>query len=330
MTTPIVRRWRNRLLMPALVFAQIVVGIAINILTTAWNWLVLSILLATALGWAVLEARRSQAVVEPEKADRQRPSRPAIDSLVPPWGLRPMKIRGRDDIIDVLDRLAVSSDGRAHVLHGMGGSGKTAIALEICARAKERGQPTWWLRVPDKAPPEATLLALLGATGTDTPNIETVLSNPQHLADLAWTRLDRTTGWVLVFDNVDIPEVLTVGRTRVRDGNGVIRATGAGLVLVTSRQGDRQLWGDGAALHQVDVLGDTDGAQVLLDNAGNGAGTDVEAAALSKRLGGLPLGLRAAGSYLASTRAALDGVSTFTDYAHALETRFGRTYSEVL
>jgi len=322
------RHWRSRLAMLALVSAQIVVSVAINLLTNSWNWVVLCLLVATAMCWVVLETRRTMVAAQSRVRDHSSSVGTSMKSLVPPWGLRPRQIRGRDDIVNALANLMDAPDGHVHVLHGMGGCGKTAIALEVCARAELQDLPVWWLEVPDAASLDTALLALVATLGVDEAHIDLARANTQRLCDLAWSLLDQISAWVLVFDNVDVPESLTVGNLRVRDGNGAIRSSRTGLVLVTSRQNDRQVWGDGAVLHPVDVLSAADGARVLLDHSGEGAGTAEDAAALSRRLGGLPLGLRAAGRYLASTRAALDGVSTFVTYAEALESRFGQLFPE--
>ncbi|WJV44295.1 tetratricopeptide repeat-containing protein [Streptomyces flavofungini] len=89
----------------------------------------------------------------------------------------------------------------------------------------------------------------------------------RRLPDLVWAHLDGASGWVLVFDNVDAPEEQTAPGVPIRDGDGVIRGSLSGLVLVTSRQAGPLVRGDGAVLHAVEPLTDADGARVLLDDA---------------------------------------------------------------
>lgn len=74
-------------------------------------------------------------------------------------------------------------------------------------------------------------------------------------------------------------------------------------MLVTSRVGQPREWGSWCQLYPLDVLSKHDGALVLLDQVGRRAGTHSDAEALAARLGGLPLALRLAGSYIAETSA---------------------------
>jgi tetratricopeptide (TPR) repeat protein len=135
---------------------------------------------------------------------------------------------------------------------------------------------------------------------------------------------------VLVIDNADTPELLAAEGGRTRDGNGLARGSERGLTLVTSRYGDRQVWGDGAVIHPVGPLEADDAADVLLDLSGPSAGSREEAAALASRLGCLPLALRASGRYLSSTAARLDGIRTFTAYRTELDARFALLHGSAL
>jgi hypothetical protein len=85
-------------------------------------------------------------------------------------------------------------------------------------------------------------------------------------------------------------------------------------MVVTSRVGDQTAWGPVARVHRLETLGEKDGSLVLLDLAPR-AGDESAAQSLSARLGGLPLALHQAGSYLASPFAA---EATFAGYEEAL------------
>lgn len=137
-------------------------------------------------------------------------------------------------------------------------------------------------------------------------------------SDVLWGRLEAHRGWMLVIDNADDLQALEVAGRPARDGNGWVRGSRAGLVVVTSRDGDMRHWGRGAELHPVGWLSDADGGRLLLDLAPQ-AGDRAEAEALSARLGGLALALHHAGSHLGSLFSAEQG---FAGYRAALETGF--------
>ena len=138
-------------------------------------------------------------------------------------------------------------------------------------------------------------------------------------SDVLWQRLETAHGWVLVLDNADDLAALATGDREAGDGAGWLRPTRAGLVVVTSRTSDQHPWGPLARMHRVGPLDDQDGGRVLTDLA-PGAGGAADARVLAGRLGGLPLALHQAGSYLRSPFA---GEQTFIGYGQALAERFG-------
>ncbi|WP_159055667.1 tetratricopeptide repeat protein, partial [Streptomyces griseorubiginosus] len=94
----------------------------------------------------------------------------------------------------------------------------------------------------------------------------------------------------------------SAGFTLLRTGWIRRPASSAGSVLVTTRDSTPHMWGTACTLHPVHpLIGDglTDAAQILHDHAGTMAGPPDDARRLAQRLGGLPLALRLAGTYLA-------------------------------
>ena len=258
-------------------------------------------------------------------------ARPTLAPLRPPVGRgeREPTIRGRDDLLHDLERLLTDDHPEPHVriLYGMGGCGKTTVALEIARRALDRGVPTWWVNAATVESVVAGMQALAVALGADP---ETLRAG--SLPEIVWAHLaDQRGRWLLVLDNADDPDqVLGPPGGAVADGNGWVRPVmGDGLVLVTSRDGSTATWGGERVTwqrcHPIRPLAAGDGGAVLMELAGTAAGTWADAETLSIRLGGLPLALRAAGSYLAETAsipAQLTDpgtVCTFRGYHAALE-----------
>jgi len=134
---------------------------------------------------------------------------------------------------------------------------------------------------------------------------------------------------MLVLDNADDPPVLAGPGASVREGRGWLRpVTGqAGTVLVTSRDGAGATWGPWCRRLPLGMLPADQAAEVLADYARrrSGLGDEQDARALAERLGGLPLALKIAGSYLAESAAvpaafAEPGtISTYRQYLDALQ-----------
>ena len=230
-----------------------------------------------------------------------------------------MQVRGRDDVVAELSELASYPDGRVQVLAGMGGSGKSTVARAAVARVTAGGGQAWWVPAADAVSVTQLLLGLAGDLGASAGQVDEALAGRVDPSDVLWRQLEMARGWMLVLDNADDLGAVTVGGRSAGSGSGWLRSTRAGLVLVTSRAGDRQVWGPVAGVRRLEPLGEADGAQVLLDLA-PAAGDRGAAASLSGRLGGLPLALHQAGSYLASAFAVEQG---FAGYERALSVRFG-------
>ncbi|MFG2546434.1 tetratricopeptide repeat protein [Streptomyces sp. NPDC048594] len=227
------------------------------------------------------------------------PGERTVVTVAPPVAERDQRypLRGRGEMVEELLQLCAGrSDGRMHVLHGISGSGKTAIALEVVHRLSEAGpRRVWWVDARHAATFVAGMRVVARHTGLGEDDIS------EAAADALWERLNASTRpWLLIVDNAEDLTVLN-GPGRLAAGTGWLRphACAEGMVVVVTRYGVARWWGGAAVLHPVGPLPPDDAAQVLLDHAGAGAGTLQAARALGMRLGGLPLALSMAGSYLA-------------------------------
>jgi hypothetical protein len=210
-----------------------------------------------------------------------------------------LPMRGRDELLAALTDTAAGS--RVRVVHGLGGCGKTRLALEVASQLHDHGAEVWWVSAADQSHLAAGMRAVARRVGLSDAELRHA-----DAADLLWQHLaGRQQRWLLVIDNADDPQVLATSDGHVSDGTGWLRPvrSAAGLVLVTSRDGQASSWGAWCSRYRVGVLEAGEAAQVLIDHAGGHPelGTPEEAEALARRLGRLPLALKLAGSFLAES-----------------------------
>jgi tetratricopeptide (TPR) repeat protein len=200
--------------------------------------------------------------------------------------------------------------------------GKSTVALAVAQTARSRGWLVWWVTASDPASLTGGMLEVLRQLGAPGSVIRPVLEGAPTAADHAWEFLNgpHRSGrrWLLIIDNADIPAVLCAhGSTSPADYCGWLRSNPSGMVIVTTRVRDPRTWGRGVTLRELRPLDDAAAARVLTDLAMDGTDQDgSEAIALGRRLGGLPLALHLAGSYLASGFAQW---RSFADYRQALD-----------
>jgi tetratricopeptide (TPR) repeat protein len=252
-----------------------------------------------------------------------------------PTGSLPEIVRGRDPEMTLLWQLLRRPDNRFVVLAGMGGVGKSTIATAFGehakgARAWRRHTDVWFVTASDPASLASGLASVARQLEASPADVKAIGTGRSDAPDRLWPLLEHAPRrWLLIFDNADDPSVLARPQPAATspvaghdadygkpgDGTGWLRPTRRGLVVVTSRADGRSRWGNHARIVPVGPLNDVDAAQVLLDGAPD-AGDRAQARALARRLGGLPLALRTAGSYLASDSAS---VRSFHDYETELD-----------
>ncbi|MEF9523328.1 FxSxx-COOH system tetratricopeptide repeat protein [Streptomyces sp. RB13] len=218
----------------------------------------------------------------PTAPDAQRPRLPSSVGLPEVWNVlrRNPDFSGRETVMGQL-RTGLLSGRQAVVqaLHGMGGIGKTQIALEYAHRFASQYDLVWWVDAEqaDQLPVRYTELAdRLGVAKSDAgsePNARALL---QHL---------RTRHrWLLVLDNAEHPDQIEPWLPE-----------GPGHVLITSRNPD---WHGIAHQSDLDVFTRTDSLAYL---KGRISGMTTEHAdLLAQDLGDLPLALAQASGVLRS------------------------------
>jgi len=234
-------------------------------------------------------AKPSVAPGFPGAVPRSVPEQPGFPGALPPiWNiphLRNPTFTGRGDLLAEL-REALRA-GKPVALSGLGGVGKTQLAVEYAYRHASEYGAVWWVRAEEPATLAADYAALAGPLDLpqkDEPDQRLVVGAVRR-----W--LEQHGGWLLVFDNAPGPEGV----------RGYIPRGMAGHVLITSRNPN---WRGLASPLRVQVWERDESVEFLRRRTGR---ADGDAAELAKELGDLPLALEQAGAYIEASGCSLSG-----------------------
>lgn len=241
---------------------------------------------STTLSDIVHPTREDSAVTQISATERVLAGQPERSSRV--WGEIPIRnpdFTGRGQMIGAL-RGALVQGSKASVvpeaLHGLGGVGKTQLAIEYVYRHADEYDLVWWIPAEQPTSVRASL-AQLGE--------RLALPASEDMQQTARTVLDWLSGpsphrWLLVYDNATVPE----------DFAPLLPSGSGGHVIVTSRN---QEWAYAYGSIEVDVFKRPESIE-LLRRRGTGISED-DADRLAEKLGDLPLALEQAAIYLATT-----------------------------
>jgi tetratricopeptide (TPR) repeat protein len=212
------------------------------------------------------------------------------------WGSVPQRNKnftGRESLLGELrDRLTGKVTAvLPHTLHGLGGVGKTQLAIEYAYRFAENYDLVWWVSADQQPLARSALAALapkLGLSGIAPGRLEEAV--PAVLDALRTGR--PYARWLLIFDNADQPETIRDLIPQLIEGS----SHSPGHVLVTSRN---HRWESQADVVEVDVFTRVE-SLAFLSRRVPGIGTH-DAGRLAEELGDLPLALEQAGALQAET-----------------------------
>jgi NB-ARC domain-containing protein len=246
-------------------------------------------------GWR-LELRRAHAAGWNAKRDSRSTQSANARAVTALYGVPPRipGFVGRSEELDQLD--AILNEGRPAAVtqvvgraavQGLGGVGKTSLAIEYAHRSHDKYAGVWWC-------PAETRSGLIGSLAALATTLKVTTENEADLEKAAQSVLRHLTEqggvWLLVYDNVAEPKELT----------DLLPASGA-RVLITSRFPD---WAGLVDEIPIDVLPIDKAEKFLRFRAGRKR--DMTASALAEALGRLPLALDHAAAYCKLTGMSFD------------------------
>ncbi|MFH8370051.1 FxSxx-COOH system tetratricopeptide repeat protein [Streptomyces sp. NPDC018031] len=224
----------------------------------------------------------------PAVDERRAGDPPAIWGNVPP---RNNNFTGRQALLDALHE-RLSSEGTAAVLpealHGLGGVGKSQIALEYVHQHAADYDVVCWIAAERDEQIRNALVELAESLGLETGH-ESNVAVPRVLDALRTGRPCKD--WLLVFDNAEDLETV----------RQYFPAGGPGRILVTSRNAQ---WSRAARTVEVDVFERAESVE-LLRRRGPELPRD-QADRVAQALGDLPLAIEQAAAWLTETGMPVD------------------------
>ncbi|MEV6984427.1 FxSxx-COOH system tetratricopeptide repeat protein [Sphaerisporangium sp. NPDC051017] len=216
------------------------------------------------------------------------PAGPRFPGTRPPvWNVptRNAAFTGRNAVLEKLRDQIVGGSKTVvlpQALYGLGGVGKTQVALEYAHRFMADYDVVWWIPAEHLELINPEMAELAGRLGT--PVSDSVAEAARAVREAL--RLGRPySRWLLIFDNADDP----------KDLEDFI-PSGSGHVLITSRN---PAWSRVADPLEVDVFTRAESVEHLLRRAPGLAADDADKVASA--LGDLPLAIEQAGAWLEQT-----------------------------
>ncbi|GAA3451926.1 FxSxx-COOH system tetratricopeptide repeat protein [Dactylosporangium matsuzakiense] len=211
---------------------------------------------------------------------------PRFPGVLPPiWNVpqRNPGFTGRRDTLEQLrDRLSASVTVVVpQALYGLGGVGKTQVAIEYAYRFAADYDLVWWISAEQVSQVRSALGEL--ARELRLQEADTLGESVRMVRDAL--RQGRPGRWLLIFDNVGDPETI---REFIPQGPG--------HVLLTSRN---QEWTQDATVVEITTFSRSESITFLTRRVQGLAVTDADAVA--NRLGDLPLAIEQAAAWLSET-----------------------------
>jgi hypothetical protein len=244
---------------------------------------------------------------KPDREPRPTPSGPPIHNL--PFQPLGDLLKGRDHELASLEETLAAPGGAAAItqseaISGLGGIGKTRLAVEHAWRCGSRYTAAWFVRADT---PEGLHRGLAGLAGPDRLGLAELPAAEDQVVAAVVRHLREHPGWLLILDNVDTDEAATAVC-------GLLPRLAGGRVLITSRLRE---WPPTVRKQPLETLPPDEAVRFLMKRTDGDreptADDSTQTRHLAEILGGLPLALEQAAAYINHHRL------RFADYRAAWE-----------
>jgi len=214
--------------------------------------------------------------------------RPTYPGMLPQiWNIsnrRNLNFTGRKSLINQLRNNLLSGQTAAitQAISGLGGVGKTQLALEYAYRFAGYYDLVWWIRAEESATLYFDFLSLCNALTL--PVRDT--SDKQLIVDILFSWFNRNSRWLLIYDNA----------LKSLDLNGKLPHASTGHIIITSRNPNWKGLASKLKVHELERRESIDFLCKRTDQDDRASANE-----LADALGDLPLALEQAGAYIEET-----------------------------
>jgi ATP/maltotriose-dependent transcriptional regulator MalT len=179
----------------------------------------------------------------------------------------------REQEVTEMHRLLYSHISRsAVVLHGLGGIGKTQLAIEYARRYKARYTAIFWVSANDQDSIKLSFVDMAQQIIRNHPSARSLASvdlkgNLDNIVDAvkAWLDIPTNTRWLIIYDNYDNPKVSGNPDVAAMDIRRFLPGCDHGSIIVTTRSSQVTV---GTRIQVQKLLNIQDGLEILSNTSG--------------------------------------------------------------
>ncbi|QIX00719.1 hypothetical protein AMS68_006236 [Peltaster fructicola] len=212
-----------------------------------------------------------------------------------------------DELEEIRTNLVSDGSRKVVVLHGLGGMGKTQLAIAYAKRHKDDYSALLWLNAKDENAVKSSFMKMARQIVREQPSSAARLAGLRLDEDVddvvdavrAWLSRPMNTRWLMICDNYDNPKVSGNTDPSALDLRSFLPEAYQGAVIVTTRSAEVRL---GHCI-RIQKLAHLQDSLQILENSSQRSNLvhDGGAVELAQKLDGLPLALATAGAYLSQS-----------------------------
>ncbi|MCJ1271049.1 hypothetical protein MMC22_010948 [Lobaria immixta] len=202
------------------------------------------------------------------------------------------------------------SQRKVVILHGLGGMGKTQLAVAYIKEQRDTYSAIFWLNGENEDTLKQSFAVMAERLHNEFPSstllktaVEEKNADRMVAAIKQWLSRRKNTRWILIFDNVDNPKLPGIEDPQAYDIRSYFPEVHQGFILITTRSFRLQI---GRVVSVKKLLDIQESITILKSTSGRMIpDQDHCALELVEQLDGLPLALATAGAYLSQVSTSL-------------------------